>query len=231
MYAVKITDGSAAGKAVIREFPKTGCLCTLRTCGKKRLKNHRGLEMQKLTPEFQQTLLEIARNAIVRGLEKKRFADPPVRTLPTALMEKRATFVTLKTGGRLRGCIGMLEACRPLAEDVAAKAFAAAFEDPRFPPLTKGELEELELHISVLSPPEEMNFSSEADLLQQIRPGLDGLILQEGFRRGTFLPSVWEELPEKDLFWRHLKSKAGLPAGYWSDTLRVFRYTADCFPS
>jgi AmmeMemoRadiSam system protein A len=125
----------------------------------------------------------------------------------------------------------MLEACRPLAEDVAENARAAAFEDPRFPPLTLPELAKLEIHISILSPSEEMVFSSESDLLRQIRPGVDGLILQEGFRRGTFLPSVWAELPEKELFLTHLKLKAGLPADYWSDTLRVFRYTTDCFPA
>jgi len=79
----------------------------------------------------------------------------------------------------------------------------------------------------VLSPPEEMAFSSEEDLLEQIRPGIDGLILQEGFRKGTFLPSVWEQLPETAAFFEHLKLKAGLSPGYWSDTLRVFRYTAE----
>lgn len=125
----------------------------------------------------------------------------------------------------------MLEACRPLAEDVAANAAAAAFADPRFPPLTKNEFEKLEIHISVLSPPEELSFSSEEDVLNQIRPGIDGLILQDGFYRGTFLPSVWEELPEKKDFWMHLKLKAGLPVTYWSDTVRVFRYTTEYFPT
>jgi len=121
----------------------------------------------------------------------------------------------------------MLEACRPLVEDVAENAVAAAFHDPRFPPLSRDEFDDLKISISVLSPPEEMSFSSEADLLSQIRPGIDGLILQEGFQKGTFLPSVWEELPETEMFFEHLKLKAGLPAGYWSDTLRVFRYTAE----
>lgn len=181
--------------------------------------------------EHQQLLLGIARNAISRrlGISDKKNSDS--ETLPGELMKKRATFVTLTIGGRLRGCIGMLEACRPLAKDVAENAIAAAFEDPRFPPLTKKEFEKLEIHISILSPSEEIKFYSEADLLRQIRPGVDGLILQEGFRRGTFLPSVWEELPKKELFWAHLKLKAGLPANYWSDTLRIFRYTAECFPS
>lgn len=184
-----------------------------------------------MKPEHQQLLLSIARDAIFQGLEKRRTNSPNLGKLPAELMEERATFVTLTIGGRLRGCIGMLEACRPLAEDVAANACAAAFEDPRFDQLTKKEFEKLEIHISVLSPPEELTFSSEEDVLRQIRPGTDGLILQEGFRRGTFLPSVWEELPEKELFWAHLKRKAGLPTDYWSATLRVFRYTTEYFPS
>jgi AmmeMemoRadiSam system protein A len=181
--------------------------------------------------EHQQYLLEIARDAIGRGLRKSAGWVTSPGELPSELNEKRATFVTLTIGGQLRGCIGMLEACRPLAEDVAANASAAAFEDPRFPPLTKNEFEKLEIHISVLSPPKEMSFSSEEDVLNQIRPGVDGLILQEGFHRGTFLPSVWEELPEKEMFWAHLKLKAGFSVSYWSDTLRVFRYTTEYFPA
>ncbi|HNX53494.1 MAG TPA: AmmeMemoRadiSam system protein A [Pontiellaceae bacterium] len=181
--------------------------------------------------EYQQLLVEIARHAISQSLSNRGEKKPGSGKFPAELMQKRATFVTLTIDGQLRGCIGMLEAVRPLAEDVAANARAAAFEDPRFPPLTKKEFEKLEIHISVLSPPEEMTFLSEEDVLNQIRPGVDGLILQEGFRRGTFLPSVWEELPEKKLFWRHLKLKAGLPADYWSDSLRVFRYTTEYFPA
>jgi AmmeMemoRadiSam system protein A len=179
--------------------------------------------------ESRQLLLQIARNAIFQRLENQGNTVPDIGTLPDELCQRRATFVTLTIHGRLRGCIGMLEACRPLAEDVAANACAAAFEDPRFPPLTEKEFEKLEIHISVLSPPAELSFSSEADLLNQIRPGVDGLILQDGFRRGTFLPSVWDELPEKQIFWRHLKLKAGLPTDHWSDTLRVFRYTTEYF--
>ncbi len=169
--------------------------------------------------EQKNQLLRIARCAIER-------TEIPEASAPE-LMEERATFVTLEIDGRLRGCIGMLEACRPLAEDVAENAFAAAFRDPRFPPVSPAELDDLEISISVLSPPEEMVFSSEEALLEQIRPGVDGLILQDGFRKGTFLPSVWEQLPEKASFFEHLKLKAGLAPGHWSDTLRVFRYTAE----
>ncbi len=191
--------------------------------------------------EFQTLLLQIARAAIFQALETGRSGARPVfqpleKTFPDIgkipeLQEERATFVTLTIGGALRGCIGMLQACRPLAEDVAENARAAAFEDPRFAPLSREEFERLEIHISVLSPPVEMAFSSEAELLEQMRPGVDGLILQEGGRRGTFLPSVWEELPDRKMFLMHLKMKAGLPGSYWSDTLRVFRYTAEYFPA
>ncbi len=177
--------------------------------------------------EHQTLLLKIARDALSKGLTGEKAT--PLEDIPVELMEERATFVTIEIGGHLRGCIGMLEACRPLAEDVEHNACAAAFNDPRFPPVSREEFDSLEIHISVLSPPEELSFSSEADLLGQIRPGIDGLILQEGYQRGTFLPSVWEELSEKETFLAHLKMKAGLPDTYWSESLRVFRYTADYF--
>jgi AmmeMemoRadiSam system protein A len=176
--------------------------------------------------EQQQQLLEIARGSIAHGLEKSSPA-PLLGGLPPELMEERATFVTLEIGGQLRGCIGMLEACRPLGEDVSNNAFSAAFRDPRFLPLSQAEFDALEISISILSPPEEITFSDEEDLLNQIRPGIDGLILEEDFRKGTFLPSVWEQLPEKESFFEHLKLKAGLSIGYWTDTLRVFRYTTE----
>ena len=121
----------------------------------------------------------------------------------------------------------MLEAVRPLARDVAENAFSAAFRDNRFPPLAADEFDDLELHISILSPPEPMTFRSEQDLIAQIRPEIDGLILEEGLRRGTFLPSVWESLPNPHQFLKHLKQKAGLPTEYWSDTIKVSRYTAE----
>ena len=116
---------------------------------------------------------------------------------------------------------------QPLIEDVAENAWAAAFRDPRFAPLSQAEFPRLEIHISILSPPQAMSYSSQQDLLTQIRPGIDGLILEEGYRRGTFLPSVWESLPEAADFLSHLKLKAGLPANYWSDKIKVSRYTSE----
>lgn len=174
-------------------------------------------------------LLRLALRSLAEGLAKGRplAVDPADYDEP--LRRQRACFVTLNARGNLRGCIGHLEAVQPLVRDVAENAFAAGFRDPRFPPLRQAELADLELHISVLSPAEPVPFSSEADLLTRIRPGIDGLILQDGFHRGTFLPSVWEQLPEVEQFWRHLKRKAGLPLDHWSPNLRLFRYTTEAF--
>jgi len=128
--------------------------------------------------------------------------------------------------GELRGCIGTLSAYRQLQVDVAENALAAAFKDPRFMPLTAYEFLKTNISISILTEPEEINFTSEEDLLSKIRPGVDGLILSAGNNRGTFLPSVWEDLPEKELFWVHLKRKAGLSMDYWSPSIKVERYTS-----
>jgi len=146
---------------------------------------------------------------------------------PAELTERRATFVTLHKHHQLRGCIGMLEAVRPLAEDIAENAFLAAFRDPRFPPLAADEFGELDIHLSILTPAEPVSFTSEQDLITQLQPGIDGLILEEGRRRGTFLPSVWEQLPEPQQFLRHLKQKAGLSPDYWSENIRISRYRTE----
>ncbi|BCU05791.1 AmmeMemoRadiSam system protein A [Allochromatium tepidum] len=174
-------------------------------------------------------LLDIAARSIAHGLEYRRPLDLDLAEYPEPLRAIRATFVTLERHADLRGCIGVLDAFRPLVLDVAQNAFAAAFEDPRFPPLRADEYPELSLKISVLTPAEPMAFGSEAELLTQIRPGVDGLILSDRGRRGTFLPSVWEQLPDPRDFLEHLKRKAGLPMGHWSDSLRVARYATESF--
>ncbi len=181
----------------------------------------------KYNSEECKVLLKWAKESIQHGLETGRPIAPNLSDFPTKLTEQRATFVTLEKIQRLRGCIGMLQATRPLVEDIANNAFAAAFKDPRFPALKKQELEHLDIHISILSPSESLTFSSEQDLLAQLRPGLDGLILEEGSKRGTFLPTVWESLSEPKEFLTHLKQKAGLPKNYWSDTLKIQRYTTE----
>ena len=142
----------------------------------------------------------------------------------TLLLEKRATFVTLKINGQLRGCIGTLVPQRALIKDVAYNACQAAFHDPRFEPLQARELDTLHISISILSPPESMQVASEAELIEQLQPGRDGLIIEDGRHRATFLPSVWEQLPDPVAFVHHLKLKAGMATAYWSDTLKLERY-------
>lgn len=141
------------------------------------------------------------------------------------LSEPGATFVTLTQRGDLRGCIGSLEAHRPLAEDVKANALAAAFRDPRFPPLAAEEFARTRVEVSLLSPMSEITFRDEADAIAQLRPGKDGVVLQYGWQRGTFLPQVWEQLPRREQFFTQLKAKAGLPRDFWADGVKLYRYT------
>jgi hypothetical protein len=185
--------------------------------------------VETLGPAERRALLDLARASIRHGLASHRPLAIDPLDYPAALREPRAVFVTLNREGQLRGCIGHLQACQALAQDVAENAWAAAFRDPRFPPLAADELADLEVHISVLSPPEPLAVASQAELLARVRPGVDGLILEDDGHRGTFLPAVWESLPRPADFLRHLKIKAGLPPDYWSDALRVARYTAEAF--
>ncbi|MDD5328471.1 MAG: AmmeMemoRadiSam system protein A [Sulfuricella sp.] len=174
-----------------------------------------------MTTERGKILLPIARSAISQALGRPTPADEQAPWLG----EPGACFVTLTQNGDLRGCIGSLEACRPLLEDIKANAVAAAFRDPRFAPLTLAELEYTEVEVSLLSPMQPMRFSGESDALAQLRPGIDGVLLEYGRYRGTFLPQVWEQLPECGLFMAHLKRKAGLPADFWAEGVKLSRYT------
>ncbi len=172
-------------------------------------------------------LLAVARASVAHGLAHARPLSVDAAALSPALRAAGASFVTLRArGGALRGCIGSLEATRPLAADVAENAYRAAFHDPRFAPLAAGELPGLRIHLSILSAPEPLPATCEADLLARLRPGVDGLVLEDGFARATFLPDVWEQLPTPREFVRRLKQKAGLPSDHWSSTLRFQRYTA-----
>jgi len=175
-------------------------------------------------------LLQVARDSIRHGLEHGGQLQVDEQDYPPALQAHRACFVTLHRDGSLRGCIGHLEAIQPLVVDVAGNAYAAAFQDPRFPPLKSSELDAIDLEISVLSVPEPLPFDDREDLLSKIRPGVDGLILAApAGHRGTFLPSVWESLPRAEEFLSNLVLKAGLPMGYWSDDIRMQRYTTESF--
>ena len=168
-----------------------------------------------------QVLLPIARAAIARELGRTQTADEAAAWL----RQMGATFITLKQGTKLRGCIGTLRAHRPLLDDVKANAVSAAFRDPRFRPLTAAELDMTRLELSLLSEVKALTFENERDALSQLRPGVDGVILHYGYHQSTFLPQVWEELSEPTEFMAHLKRKAGLPPDFWEPEMKLARYT------
>ena len=175
-------------------------------------------------------LLDAARASLAFGADKGR----PMRAgldadLPPALRAMRASFVTLRVGGRLRGCRGSMAAREPLLLDVVANAYRAGFEDPRFGQLRVDELADAALGVAVLSTPRPIPCADENELLRQLRPDVDGLVLQEGEKRGLFLPGVWASVPEPARFVRQLKRKAGLAADHWPADTRAFRFTAESF--
>ncbi len=171
-------------------------------------------------------LTTLARAAIARELTGSALpdADALMASGSDWLATPGASFVTLTKHGELRGCMGTLEAHRPLGEDVEANARAAAFGDPRFPPLSRDELDQARVEVSLLSRAEPLRFTSEADALGQLRPGIDGVILAYGPRRATFLPQVWEQLPDPHTFMAQLKRKAGLEPTFWAEGIQLSRY-------
>jgi AmmeMemoRadiSam system protein A len=177
-----------------------------------------------------QTLLDIAREAIVRGAREGRIPEVDASLHTPSLREPRAVFVTLRRGGALRGCTGTLEPQGPLVSEVARIAHRTAFDDPRFAPLRADELDDLDIHLSILGPSEPFAVRSEAELLAGLRPGTDGLVLVDGPHSATFLPAVWESLPDPADFVRELKRKAGLAPDHWSPTLRFERYRVEEIP-
>ena len=184
----------------------------------------------ELTANDKLLLLNLARESIMSGLKTRQVPAISLKDYPVHLQQPGATFVTIDLNHQLRGCIGTLTAYQPLIRDVVEHAFAAAFLDPRFPPVTTEEAPLLEIHISILTPAEPIEFSSEQDLISKIQPGIDGLILESGNHKGTFLPSVWESLPDADNFIQHLKLKAGLPKDYWDKNIKVSRYRTISIP-
>jgi len=168
-------------------------------------------------------LLAIAREAIVAPAADWR--TPSARH--PWLLEPGATFVTLRSSGELRGCIGSVEPRRPMGADVAANAQAAALRDPRFPPVTRDEHAGLQVEVSVLSPREPLQAPTESDALRLLRPGIDGVYLEFGQASATFLPQVWEGLADPREFLAQLRRKAGLAQGFWHADLRLSRYTVE----
>ena len=182
------------------------------------------MSFTRLNTEEKTILLETAKKSITYGLQQHCALPVEAADFSKLLQTTGATFVTLNINGQLRGCIGTLEAHQPLITDVSEHAFAAAFEDPRFPAVSKHEIEQLEISISILTPSTPISFTSEKDLLNQLRPGVDGLIFQAGFYKATFLPAVWEQLKKPEDFLNHLKIKAGLNAKDWPENVRISRY-------
>ncbi|MBT4934882.1 MAG: AmmeMemoRadiSam system protein B [Rhodospirillaceae bacterium] len=179
-----------------------------------------------LLDEHGVTLLALASDSINHGLADGTPAPINLVDFPAAITAPGASFVTLKKNGQLRGCIGSAQAHRPLVTDVTDNAFASAFRDHRFSPLMVDELVGLELSISVLSPSSPMSITSEKDLLKQLRPQIDGLIIEDKGMRALFLPSVWRQLPQPEQFLGHLKAKAGMARGHWSPTFKAWRFIA-----
>ena len=180
--------------------------------------------------EHGRRLLQIARASLSAALGARANSPGPQAADEPWLRECRASFVTLTQDEELRGCVGTLEAQRPLAQDVAANACGAAFQDPRFKPLTQGEFARIDIEVSLLSTPKRLRFEDHADLITRLRPGVDGLILEYGDekadKRATYLPQVWESLPDPDQFIASLKQKAGIAQDTDTRRCRVKRYTA-----
>ena len=181
---------------------------------------------RQLLADYGSDLLRLCAQSIDYGLANGKPLNISLEEYPEALRASGASFITLKKNGNLRGCIGSAQAYRPLVVDVAENAYKSAFGDPRFPHLSADERPETEISISLLSQQSSINFSSEDELLGQLRAGVDGLVIEDGTKRALFLPSVWSQLPSRDEFLRHLKAKAGMAPGYWSDTIKAWRFIA-----
>ena len=171
-----------------------------------------------------ETLLHLAAASVQYGLERGEALPVHAGDYAPELRGHGAAFVTLTRGGKLRGCVGSYQARRSLAKDVSEHAFNAAFRDSRFSPLAMGELEGLDISVSVLGPQVSLPASDESDLIGRLRPGIDGLVLRDGDKRALFLPSVWEHLPRAGDFVTHLKRKAGMADDHWSETMCAWRF-------
>ncbi len=183
-----------------------------------------------ISPTDRETLLRTAREAIEKNLRGEKHTPFDFDELSPVLSRPGACFVTLSIAGQLRGCVGSIEANRPLIQDVRDRAIGAAFEDPRFPSLALPELEDLVIEISTLTNPEPLPYATAEDLVRKLRVGIDGVILKGQFRRATFLPQVWEKLPDPELFLSRLCLKMGLASDAWrNEDLDVEIYQVEKF--
>jgi AmmeMemoRadiSam system protein A len=185
--------------------------------------------MAKITDEDRAALLKLARSAIEAKLIKRMKVVRPEKMTP-ALKENRGCFVTLHKHGELRGCIGTIEAVKPLVASVEENALNAAFRDPRFSSLEEKELQDINIEVSVLSVPQELSFTDKDDLKRKLKKGVHGVILASGWHKATFLPQVWDQLPDVEKFLEHLRMKAGIDKDCWKDnTIRVQTYETEFF--
>jgi uncharacterized protein len=170
---------------------------------------------EQLTLEERETLLNLARQALEEGVNGRELAPLELSSLSPRLQSSGASFVTLTIHGMLRGCIGTLDAYQPLVEDVRQHAIDAAIHDHRFPRVRPDELNSIHIEVSRLTPPVPLEYANAQDLLEKLKPGTDGVILRDGFRKATFLPQVWEKLPEPKTFLNHLCEKMGVSSDTW----------------
>lgn len=194
---------------------------------------HEGVQAEGLTEEQGEALLWLARETIARQLGIEAHEPEPeiaARLQDVELQQKRGTFVSLKAHGELRGCIGCLVATDAMVEEVKRNALHAAFDDSRFKPVEQEELRAIEMEISILTAPTPLAYASAEELLRALRVGIDGVIILQGGRSATFLPQVWQQLPEPQDFLSHLCCKACLPGDAWrSGALEVFTYRVQYF--
>ena len=184
----------------------------------------------QLTDGEKQTLLRLAREAIECAVRGQVLLPLDIKSLTPLLQANGSSFVTLTIDDDLRGCIGALEAYQPLAEDVREHAVSAALHDPRFPPVRENELNRIKLEVSRLTAPHLLEYSSSEDLLKKLNPHVDGVILRDNFRRATFLPQVWEKIPDPAEFLNHLCQKMGVRAKTWLEAkLQVYVYQVEEF--
>jgi AmmeMemoRadiSam system protein A len=217
LFGLAIAGGTAAEEKGTRRI-------------KEKLKEGAMTETDKLTEEEGKYLVETARKTIQKALFTPKDKSEPEPASSPKFQERRGTFVTLTINGGLRGCIGHIIPQESLIEGVRVNAMNAAFRDPRFRPLSQNEFEKIRVEVSILTAPKPLSYTDTNDLLAKLRPGTDGLIIRKGYHQATFLPQVWEQLPNKKDFLTHLCLKAGLAGDAWlHDQLEVHTYQVQAF--
>ena len=223
-----IVESAGKNEVMLPDATETGL--AMNSFSKMEKKEEGMTDKEMLTDKEGEYLLNMARQTIERELFARKKPGKSDADMPVIFLERRGTFVTLTINGNLRGCIGHIIPQESLIRGIEINAINAAFQDPRFRPLTREEWEEVRIEISILTDPKRLVYSDSNDLLKRLRPGIDGVIIKKGLHQSTFLPQVWEQLPEKEEFLTHLCLKAGLEADAWREgDLEVLIYQAQAF--